>query len=55
MSHDPKCHELAEYFLPRNVSKLAKDELADAIQETVETFLKYDLPTYEAEVEDRRP
>ena len=55
MSHDPKCHELAEYFLPRNASKLAKSELADAIQDTVETFLKFDLPTYEAEARDRQP
>jgi hypothetical protein len=55
MSHDPKCYELAEYFLPRNAPELAKSELAQAIQETVETFLKYDLPEIEEADKDGQP
>ena len=40
MSHDPKCYELAEYFLPAGVSEKLKSDLAETIQEAVEDWLR---------------
>jgi hypothetical protein len=37
--HDPRCHELAEYFLPTAASALLKAELAQHIQDAVEDWL----------------
>ena len=45
MSHDRKCFDLAEHFLP-NASVVVKSELADDIQRLIEAFLN----EYEARV-----
>jgi hypothetical protein len=37
-SHDPKCRELAEYFLPSEASERLKAQLAQAIQDAVEEW-----------------
>ena len=40
MAFDPKCYELAEYFLPTDpVLDRLRTELAQSIQDAVETFL----------------
>jgi hypothetical protein len=36
---DSKCLELAEHFLPSAASKRLKDELAQTIQDAVETYI----------------
>lgn len=36
---DPKCHELAEYFLDRGASDKRKNDLAYEIQTAVEDWL----------------
>lgn len=38
---DPKCYELAEYFLPKAPNEDVKEikELAKEIQETIQSFL----------------
>jgi hypothetical protein len=36
---DPKCHELAQYFLPGQPSSHILDELAQHIQDAVEDYL----------------
>ena len=36
---DPKCLELAEYFLPDDADKKTKDDLAQVVQEAVDDFL----------------
>lgn len=41
--HDPKCHELAEYFLsdsPALRSKTLIDDLAQTIQDTIEDWIE---------------
>lgn len=47
MSFDPKCFELAEYFLadvpPEAQKKETADELAQLIQDTIEMFIDTDL------------
>ncbi len=35
---DPKCLELAEYFLPAGISERAKAGMAQAIQDAVEDY-----------------
>lgn len=39
MAYDPKCNELAEYFLPATAPKADKEGLSQAIQDSVETWL----------------
>lgn len=39
MTYDPKCHELAEYFLNPDATDRMKDELAEWIQWHVELWL----------------
>jgi hypothetical protein len=39
MSFDARCYELAEQFLPDDASLNDKEELAQQIQDTIETFL----------------
>ena len=42
--HDPKCRELAEYFLPDFASERLKSRLARDIQEAVDDwFLTYGI------------
>jgi hypothetical protein len=53
MSHDPKCYELAEYFLPSTATLAEIMELGDAIQETIEDHLRARSPErarYEAHI-----
>jgi hypothetical protein len=38
---DPKCYELAEYFLPPGAPDAAKDRLAQHLQEEIEMWLQY--------------
>lgn len=40
MAFDPKCYELAECFLPDAAIPRLKDELAQQIQDAIETFLQ---------------
>ncbi len=42
MSYDPKCYELAEYFLSSTASERLKDALAQAVQTRVEDWLEYE-------------
>lgn len=37
--HDPKCYELAVYFLSEHVSQRLKDGLAQHIQDAIEDWL----------------
>ena len=37
---DPACFELAEYFLEKSATESQKTALAQAVQETVEDFLR---------------
>jgi hypothetical protein len=37
---DPKCHELADHFLPESVGERFRDELAQAIQDAVEMWFQ---------------
>jgi hypothetical protein len=39
MSYDPKCLELAEYFLPTMATDCLKNDLAQAVQDAVEDWL----------------
>jgi hypothetical protein len=39
-SHDPKCRELAEHFLPTTTTDRLKAELAQHIQDAVEDWLR---------------
>ena len=48
MSYDTKCHELAALFLKDNGEEgvfleTASDDLAQQIQDLIESFLEYDL------------
>lgn len=47
MSFDPKCYELAESFLsdvpPEAVGKNSVNELAQAIQDTIEMYIGMEL------------
>ena len=48
MSYDKKCHELAVLFLKDNDAEggfleTASDDLAQQIQDLIESFLEYDL------------
>lgn len=47
-SFDPKCYELAEYFLPASASEERKSELAGWIQYHIELFLVGDKLTGES-------
>jgi hypothetical protein len=38
-SYDPKCEELARYFLPENADAARIQEVAQAIQQTIENGL----------------
>jgi len=38
-SFDPECYRLAEHFLPVNAPESVKRELAQAIQDAVESYL----------------
>ena len=40
MSHDTKCYELAEYFMPETATPEAVGELAEIIQQTIEDHLR---------------
>jgi hypothetical protein len=42
MSHDPKCYDLAEAFLPSDASEFRKNELAEVIQYAIENDLTED-------------
>jgi hypothetical protein len=44
MAYDPKCQELAEYFLssPHGMDQISVRNLAQAIQDAVEMELGYD-------------
>lgn len=51
--YDPKCHELAEYFIPTTV-KLPRrmvTELAQHIQDAIEDWLMTERDRLKAEVE----
>ena len=37
---DPKCYELAEYFLAEHPGRRSKEELASRIQDAVEDYLR---------------
>lgn len=39
MPYDPKCDELAEYFLPKGCPPADKDELAQHTQDEIESWL----------------
>ncbi len=43
MPHDPKCYELAVYFLPSTASERLKIGMAEAIQDAVEEYLLTEL------------
>lgn len=47
LSYDSECEVLARHFLAdeTNAPEAAVKELAQQIQETVEDFLQFDLPT----------
>lgn len=38
---DTKCFDLAEHFLPAGTPEFIKNELAEALQTTVEDFIEY--------------
>lgn len=41
MAYDPKCYELAEYFMPSDPKlERLRSEMAQAIQDAVEDFLQ---------------
>ena len=42
-SFDPKCQELAEYFLPSGVSEELVKDLAQAIQDAVEDHCELEI------------
>lgn len=42
MTYDEKSFELAEHFLPTKAPWSVKDALAQAIQQRIEEFLKYE-------------
>jgi hypothetical protein len=46
MSHDEKCYFLATYFLADQLNHTEKDrlDLADEIQQTIETFIEQRFP-----------
>jgi hypothetical protein len=40
MAYDPKCQELAEYFLPSMASERLRSELAQHIQDEIEVWME---------------
>lgn len=40
MMFDPKCYEVAEHFLSSRAAEKSKDDLAQHIQDAVETWLE---------------
>lgn len=40
--HDPKCRELSEHFLPTMASERLKRELAQHIQDEIESWMQYE-------------
>lgn len=48
---DPKCYDLAEYFLPTTASPALKDDLAQYIQDAVEDWLRIEDAALGAEGE----
>lgn len=51
LMHDPKCRELAEYFLPSDVSERLKAELAQAVQDAVENWIAEEAARLKVELE----
>lgn len=47
---DPKCLDLAEYFLPRTASERLKAGLAQAIQDAVESYVLEEADRLETEI-----
>jgi hypothetical protein len=52
-SYDPVCENLAEYFLPTGASERLVRELSQAIQDTIESWMGYEMVRLQAEIDGK--
>jgi hypothetical protein len=52
-SHDPRCHDLARHFLGGAASDRLVSNLAQAIQDEIESWMKHEKEELERRQEER--